>query len=131
MPCSELFVDVDGTVIDDEGNICEGAKERIKQWADRYNLTLWSRTGEEWARKIATRNGIEKYFKRIIPKPDGFVDNEGIDWVQHGVAVIRLDGPAGDWKKSTSELFKGSREHMDIGLSGEIKEEVKDAEESE
>lgn len=110
MPCSELFIDVDGTVIDDSGSLCEGCRDKIKLLADRYVLTLWSRTGEEWARKVATRNGIEKYFKRIIPKPDCFIDNEGVDWVNHGVAVIVLNGPAGDWNKSISELFEGSRD---------------------
>lgn len=125
IPCSELFIDVDGTLIDDAGTMCEGAREKLKQLADRYNLTLWSRTGEEWARKVATRNGIEKYFKRIIPKPDCMIDNEGIDWVGHGVAIIRLDGPNGDWNKTISELFSGSRAYDEDGPKQEGKPSAK------
>ena len=110
-PVRSIFVDVDGTLINDKGELCEGVVARLETWADRYKLYCWSLTGEEWAKKVCIRHKIDKYFKAFLDKPDVWVDNEGLEWTKHGrTAVIRMDGGSGDWNKPEAELWRDSRD---------------------
>ncbi|MEM1069869.1 MAG: hydrolase [Planctomycetota bacterium] len=78
-PKSVVFVDVDDTLIRTFGTkqipIPSAAEYVRKMHAQGYTLYCWSRGGDEYARGVAERLGIDDCFAGFMPKPDIVLDD--------------------------------------------------------
>lgn len=76
MKNTNVFVDVDMTLIDAKGQVLEGAIESLQKLKDREcHLFLWSTVGIEYARTTAQRLGVVDLFEGFCSKPDIIVDD--------------------------------------------------------
>ena len=76
MKNANIFVDVDLTLVDANGNLLEGAKEALVKMKDRgCHLFLWSSVGAEYAKKIAARYQLTDLFEGFAAKPDIIIDD--------------------------------------------------------
>jgi phosphoglycolate phosphatase-like HAD superfamily hydrolase len=76
MKNANIFVDVDLTLIDANGNLLSGASEALATLKNKgCHLFLWSTNGAEYAQKIAKLNGLTNLFEGFAPKPDIIIDD--------------------------------------------------------
>jgi hypothetical protein len=76
MKNANVFVDVDLTLVDANGKLLEGARERLRILKDAgCHLFLWSTCGAEYCRKVAQLHGLTGYFEGFSAKPDIVIDD--------------------------------------------------------
>jgi hypothetical protein len=76
MKNANVFVDVDLTLVDDDGRLLDGAGEALKRLNERgCHLFLWSTGGADYCRKVARINGLEDLFEGFVAKPDILIDD--------------------------------------------------------
>lgn len=76
MKNANIFVDVDLTLVDANGNLFPEARlglERLK--AAGCHLFLWSSVGMAYAQGVAKRHGLEDLFEGYAAKPDIVIDD--------------------------------------------------------
>lgn len=108
-PVHTIYIDVDGTLIDEKGNLLPGVEAKLQQWRwkEKYNLICWSHTGGEYAERVCKHYDILCYFDHFLDKPDIIIDNDPT-MIMNYPAVITIKSDQ-DWLKPDSELFDGSR----------------------
>lgn len=78
-----VYVDVDDTLVRWAGPKCIPRTliiDRIRERAANGDrLFLWSRAGDEAARRVAEELGIENLFEAFLPKPELLIDDEPFD----------------------------------------------------
>lgn len=107
MPVQTMYIDVDMTLVDDNGDIYTGVIEKLEQWQKKYTMICWSHTGGEYAKRTCIRNGIEKFFKYFLDKPDIIVDDHPAFLLEYPAKIV-IDDPEA-WDKPDRELFSKSR----------------------
>jgi hypothetical protein len=76
MKNANVFVDVDLTLVDQNGRILPGAVDGLKALREAgCHLFLWSSCGAEYCRKVAEGNGIAELFEGFSAKPDIVIDD--------------------------------------------------------
>lgn len=76
MKNANIFVDVDLTLIDSNGNIFAGARPALEQLKGAgCHLFLWSSVGTEYAMKVAKRHQLDDLFEGYSAKPDIVIDD--------------------------------------------------------
>lgn len=71
-----IYIDVDLTLIDHNGNILEDAVEMVcKLSKEDTRLYLWSTAGKEYCEKVARRYSIYDLFEGFGAKPDIIIDD--------------------------------------------------------
>lgn len=76
MKNANVFVDVDLTLVDMNGNLLDGVRESLQALRDRgCHLFLWSSVGMEYARKTAERHRLVEFFEGFSSKPDIIIDD--------------------------------------------------------
>src|SRR5687767_7124794 len=76
MKNANVFVDVDLTLVDQNGRILAGAVEGLKALREAgCHLFLWSSCGAEYCRKVAEGNRITELFEGFSAKPDVVIDD--------------------------------------------------------
>jgi phosphoglycolate phosphatase-like HAD superfamily hydrolase len=70
-----VYVDVDLTLIDAQGNLLAGVKKVLEELNYRYDLVCWSHGGLEYAEKILDDHAIRHYFCAVLAKPFGIIDD--------------------------------------------------------
>src|ERR1700749_1629917 len=76
MKNANIFVDVDMTLVDANGNMFSGAGEALnKLKAKGCHLFLWSTNGAEYSLKTATRIGLAGMFEGFAAKPEIIIDD--------------------------------------------------------
>ena len=135
MPVRTMLVDIDNTIIDDNGVVFPGVREKLTQWRrnDKYVLIAMSHTGGEYARRVLEDNDLLEFFMRELKvyqprekkwimaqvvlcfdKPDVITDDSP-HLLLDLAAKLRpppLVGPIDDytwWKQTDAELFRNSR----------------------
>lgn len=54
----------------------------IKFYKLGYDVYVWSKTGESWARAVVKELGLEGYVRDCLTKPDFILDDKGVqDWM--------------------------------------------------
>ena len=72
-----VCIDVDLTLIDEEGELLPGAIEALTKLREvPCELTLWSAAGAEYAKSVAARHKLEKLFEGFAGKPDLAIDDD-------------------------------------------------------
>jgi len=100
---TRVCIDVDLTVVDQDGKLFPGVIENLKSLNSRgYELILWSYGGGEYAEKIAHRHQIEKLFVGFSSKPDIDIDDESEKVASFAV----VDASASkDWNSIGNEVI--------------------------
>jgi len=76
MKNANIFVDVDLTLIDANGNLLKGAAEALMKLKNKgCHLFLWSTNGAEYAQKVAHLNRLTDFFEGYMSKPDIIIDD--------------------------------------------------------
>ena len=76
MKNANVFVDVDLTLVDANGQLLDGALEGLRKLKDRgCHLFLWSSVGMEYSQRVAKAHNLEAMFEGYCPKPDIIVDD--------------------------------------------------------
>jgi ribonucleotide monophosphatase NagD (HAD superfamily) len=76
MKNANIFVDVDQTLIDENGKILAGATEALTKLKEKgCHLFLWSTNGTDYAKKVAQVNGLTDLFEGFAAKPDIIIDD--------------------------------------------------------
>ena len=71
MKNANVFVDVDLTLVDANGNLLKGAREGLNRLKDKgCHLFLWSTCGAEYCRKVAALHRLTELFEGFTAKPD-------------------------------------------------------------
>ena len=72
-----ISIDVDGTLVDAEGQILPGAKEAVVALNSAgFALTIWSLAGATYAKAVAKKYEIEEFFVGFAGKPDIVIDDD-------------------------------------------------------
>ena len=72
-----VCIDVDLTLIDEEGELLPGAIETLEKLRKApCELTLWSAAGAGYAKAVAARLNMERFFQGIAGKPDIAIDDD-------------------------------------------------------
>ena len=76
MKNANLFVDVDLTLVDTNGNLLSGARKALVKLKDEgCHLFLWSSVGVDYAKKVAGRHQLVDLFEGFAAKPDIIIDD--------------------------------------------------------
>jgi hypothetical protein len=76
MKNANVFVDVDLTLIDQNGDLIEGVRESLRVLQNNgCHLYLWSTAGADYARSVAQRHQLADLFEGYAPKPDIVIDD--------------------------------------------------------
>ena len=99
-----VCIDVDLTLVDEEGELLPGAVEALtKLRAAPCELTLWSAAGAEYAKSVAVRHQLEKFFEGFAGKPDIAID----DCLQSLVIQKTiLKNPENHWSEIQSQAIQ-------------------------
>lgn len=76
MKNANIFIDVDLTLVDADGNLLVGAREALERFVNKgCHLFLWSSVGVEYARKVAALHKLTDLFEGFASKPDIIIDD--------------------------------------------------------
>jgi len=76
MKNANIFVDVDLTLVDANGNLLDGAREALQALKEAgCHLFLWSTVGADYCRKVAASHRLTELFEGFTAKPDIVVDD--------------------------------------------------------
>jgi phosphoglycolate phosphatase-like HAD superfamily hydrolase len=76
MKNANIFVDVDQTLIDENGKMLTGATEALTKLKEKgCHLFLWSTNGADYAKTVAKLNGLTDLFEGFAAKPDIIIDD--------------------------------------------------------
>ena len=76
MKNANVFIDVDLTLVDDCGLLCDGARQALGRLREAgCHLFLWSSVGADYARTTALRHGLSEFFEGFAAKPDIIIDD--------------------------------------------------------
>lgn len=129
-PVRTMVIDIDLTLIDDEGNLYPGVKDKLlKNWSNKYDIIAWSHGGREHAQRILDKHGLldavmqemkvylpreKKWVTAQVPmcidKPDIIVDDNPALILDYPARLV-VSNPAEWWLKEDGELFKNSRDN--------------------
>ena len=85
-----LAVDVDGTLITDQGVNTTLVETIREKHADGFDVVVWSMRGRAYAERAAAAVGIADLVV-CISKPGYIVDDVGLDWLREVVVLGRVD----------------------------------------
>ena len=76
MKNANIFIDVDLTLVDANGQLPNGARQGLAALKDKgCHLFLWSTCGADYCRKIAGLHGLTDFFEGFSAKPDILIDD--------------------------------------------------------
>ena len=87
-----VCIDVDLTLVDEEGELLPGAIEALTKLREvPCELTLWSACGAEYAKSVAARHKLEKFFEGFAGKPDLAIDDTPESLIPRKL-IVRMPG---------------------------------------
>jgi hypothetical protein len=101
---TRISIDVDLTLINENGELLPDAIEGLKALkAKGYLLMLWSYGGEDYARSVAQKHKLEKFFEGYATKPDLVIDDDFGAISQLPTIDVRV---AKDWSQIAERTIK-------------------------
>ncbi len=106
MPTRTIYIDVDQTLVDINGNLLPGVLEKI-EYLYRYGYTLicWSGGGHEYAQRVLEKRQLNLYFTHVLDKPDIIIDDNPDSVLDHAHLLTIQDKDS--WNTILHQLFKG------------------------
>lgn len=99
-----VCIDVDLTLVDEDGELLPGALEALTRLQDfPCRMTLWSAAGAEYSRSIAARHQLEHFFEGYAGKPDLAIDDDPKSLVLKKLIVKDAEQT---WSKVQAEALK-------------------------
>ena len=106
-----VCIDVDLTVIDEEGELLPGVLEALtKLRGVSCELTLWSAAGAEYAKSVAARHKLGEFFEGFAGKPDLAIDDDPQSLVLRKLIVKKPDD---HWNEIHQEAIQALHEIRD------------------
>jgi phosphoglycolate phosphatase-like HAD superfamily hydrolase len=103
-----VCIDVDLTLIDEQGELLPGAIEALEKLRKApCELTLWSAAGAEYAKAVAARLKVEKYFQGFGGKPDIAIDDDPKSLVLRKLIVKK---PEDQWSEIHDQTIAALRQ---------------------
>jgi phosphoglycolate phosphatase-like HAD superfamily hydrolase len=98
-----VCIDVDLTLIDENGELLPGAIEALHKLRDfPCRITLWSAAGAEYSRSVAARHKLEHFFEGFAGKPDLAIDDDPQSLI---LKKLILKDPARTWNNVQAEAL--------------------------
>src|SRR3954468_119588 len=92
MKNANVFVDVDLTLVDANGNLLLGARDALQKLRDSgCHLFLWSTCGADYCRKVAALYQLTDFFEGFTAKPDIIIDDMPATCVTQFVYDVRQE----------------------------------------
>ena len=108
-----VCIDVDLTLIDEEGELLPGAIEALTKLREvPCELTLWSACGAEYAKSVAARHKLEKFFEGFAGKPDLAIDDTPESLVPKKLIVRKPEDHWDDIQKQAILALQQIREEL-------------------
>jgi len=99
-----VCIDVDLTLIDEQGELLPGAIEALTKLREvPCELTLWSAAGAEYARSVAARYDLKEFFAGFAGKPDVAIDDDPQSLVLRKLIVRK---PEAHWSQIQHEAVQ-------------------------
>lgn len=135
---TRVSIDVDLTLLNENGELLSGAAEGLKALKVKgYLLTLWSYAGEDYARSVAAKYHLQHLFEGYAAKPDVAIDDDfeaisqlpvvdsrtAKDWAQIAERTIKLAEDMDDRSRAHDApgwLKKMWRNRFDVGVQSSI-----------
>ena len=73
-----IFIDIDGTIMDNNGILFNGAIECIQNLSKKVNIYIWSAGGFNYALDTINNLKLDNYVCGALPKPDYTIDDLNI-----------------------------------------------------
>lgn len=106
-----VCIDVDLTLIDEEGELLPGAIEALTKLREvPCELTLWSAAGAEYAKSVAARHKLGKFFEGFAGKPDLAIDDDPQSLVIRKTIVRK---PQDHWSEIQQQAARALQEIRD------------------
>ena len=103
-----VCIDVDLTLIDEEGELLPGVIEALTKLREfPCELTLWSAAGTEYAKSVAARHKLEKFFEGFAGKPDIAIDDDPQSLVLRKTIVRK---PQDHWSEIQQQAVRALQE---------------------
>ena len=96
MKHEEIYIDVDGTLIDHNNNLYSGVREALAYLNKWYTLVCWSFGGADYARSVCESHSISEQFVRFETKPQIVIDDD-FDWIAKYPRKFKITD--GDWSE--------------------------------
>lgn len=108
-----VCIDVDLTLIDEEGELLPGAIEALTKLRDvPCELTLWSAAGAEYAKSVAARYKLEEFFEGFAGKPDLAIDDDPQSLVLRKLIVRKPEDHWSEIQQQTIQALHKIREEL-------------------
>lgn len=108
-----VCIDVDLTLIDEEGELLPGAIEALTKLREvPCELTLWSACGAEYAKSVAARHNLGKFFEGFAGKPDLAIDDTPESLVPRKIIVRKPEDHWDDIQKQAVQALHQIREEL-------------------
>jgi hypothetical protein len=108
-----VCIDVDLTLIDEEGELLPGAIEALTKLRDvPCELTLWSAAGAEYSKSVAARHKLEKFFEGFAGKPDLAIDDDPQSLVLRKMIVRKPEDHWDEIQQQAVDALKQIREEL-------------------
>jgi phosphoglycolate phosphatase-like HAD superfamily hydrolase len=108
-----VCIDVDLTLIDEEGDLLPGAIEALTKLREfPCELTLWSAAGAGYAKSIAARHKLEKFFAGFAGKPDLAIDDDPQSLVLRKMIVRKPEDQWDEIQKQATQALHQIREDL-------------------
>ncbi len=108
-----VCIDVDLTLIDEEGELLPGAIEALAKLRETpCELTLWSAAGAEYAKSVAARHKLENFFQGFAGKPDLAIDDDPQSLVLRKLIVRKPEDHWDDIQQQAVRALQQIREEL-------------------
>jgi len=92
MKNANIFVDVDLTLVNANGELLSGAREALQRLREKgCHLFLWSTAGAEYCRRVASAHRMTDFFEGFTAKPDIIIDDMPATCVTEFVYDVRQE----------------------------------------
>ena len=112
MAVQTMFIDVDLTLVDAQGNLRQGVEKALNElWAYGYQIYIWSHGGAQRARDIIKQYGLGYCIVDCLSKPDIIIDDSPPEELADRSYYLRCDSP-GWWTTIWEHIF-----HKDVSFA--------------
>ncbi len=130
MPVRTIYIDVDRTLCDLNGDVYPGVEAVLKVFKRMYTVIAWSHTGGAYALEACKKNGINKYFDHFLDKPDILIDDSP-DSIMRLPLVLKVEDGKTWWAEAIDRIFNSHvREEKQLELFPQEKIPVREGKRS-
>lgn len=112
MPVRTIYIDVDKTLIDLNGDMYPNVEAVLKVFKRMYTVICWSHSGGKYAQEMCEKNGIKKYFDLFLDKADILIDDSP-ETLWKLPLILKVDDGKTWWAKAIDNIFNSHKERSE------------------